>query len=155
LLSFSSFIPGPSSLPQPPFLSHFPMARTKQTARKSTGGSCLDILSWVLGWLVLSIGKAPRKQLATKAARKTAATTGGVKKPHRFRPGTCSFLSTFLCLIVLCFRNGRSPWNQTLPEVHWAPHPQASIPTSRSWNRSGFQGVLPCLYIVESCLIVW
>ncbi|CCM01444.1 uncharacterized protein FIBRA_03496 [Fibroporia radiculosa] len=63
------------------------MARTKQTARKSTGG------------------KAPRKQLATKAARKTAtavrrflivvklsahrvAATGGVKKPHRFRPGT-------------------------------------------------------------------
>jgi len=47
------------------------MARTKQTARKSTGG------------------KAPRKQLATKQARKTAtAPTGGVKKPHRFRPGT-------------------------------------------------------------------
>ncbi|TFK76808.1 histone 3 [Pluteus cervinus] len=47
------------------------MARTKQTARKSTGG------------------KAPRKQLAAKsAARKTANTTGGVKKPHRFRPGT-------------------------------------------------------------------
>lgn len=34
------------------------MARTKQTARKSTGG------------------KAPRKQLATKAARKSAPTTG-------------------------------------------------------------------------------
>ncbi|KAK7252955.1 hypothetical protein RIF29_37279 [Crotalaria pallida] len=46
------------------------MARTKQTARKSTGG------------------KAPRKQLATKAARKSAPTTGGVKKPHRYRPGT-------------------------------------------------------------------
>ncbi|KAH0585776.1 histone H3 [Termitomyces sp. 'cryptogamus'] len=48
------------------------MARTKQTARKSTGG------------------KAPRKQLASKsAARKTASSaTGGVKKPHRFRPGT-------------------------------------------------------------------
>jgi len=46
------------------------MARTKQTARKSTGG------------------KAPRKQLATKAARKTAPATGGVKKPHRYRPGT-------------------------------------------------------------------
>uniref|UniRef100_A0A8B9SHR3 Uncharacterized protein n=1 Tax=Anas platyrhynchos TaxID=8839 RepID=A0A8B9SHR3_ANAPL len=40
------------------------MARTKQTARKSTGG------------------KAPRKQLATKAARKSAPATGGVKKPH-------------------------------------------------------------------------
>ncbi|CAN6297642.1 unnamed protein product [Urochloa humidicola] len=36
------------------------MARTKQTARKYTGG------------------KAPRKQPAT----------GGMKKPHRFRPGT-------------------------------------------------------------------
>ncbi|KAF8826137.1 hypothetical protein HHX47_DHR6000339 [Lentinula edodes] len=53
------------------------MARTKQTARKSTGG------------------KAPRKQLASKsatkssAARKTAqGAAGGVKKPHRFRPGT-------------------------------------------------------------------
>ncbi|PKK25523.1 H3 histone, family 3B (H3.3B) [Columba livia] len=34
------------------------MARTKQTARKSTGG------------------KAPRKQLATKAARKSAPSTG-------------------------------------------------------------------------------
>ena len=41
------------------------MARTKQTARKSTGG------------------KAPRKQLATKAARKGHPTSGGVKKPHR------------------------------------------------------------------------
>ncbi|KIJ64592.1 hypothetical protein HYDPIDRAFT_90162 [Hydnomerulius pinastri MD-312] len=47
------------------------MARTKQTARKTTGG------------------KAPRKQLAAKAAYKSAKqTTGGVKKPHRFRPGT-------------------------------------------------------------------
>ncbi|GKV26351.1 hypothetical protein SLEP1_g35676 [Rubroshorea leprosula] len=46
------------------------MAHTKQTARKSTGG------------------KAPRKQLAAKAARKSAPATGGVKKPHRFRPGT-------------------------------------------------------------------
>ena len=50
------------------------MARTKQTARKSTGG------------------KAPRKQLATKAARKAAPSTGGVKKPHRFRPGTVALL---------------------------------------------------------------
>lgn len=46
------------------------MARTKQTARKSTGG------------------KAPRKQLATKHARKKAAGGGGVKKSHRYRPGT-------------------------------------------------------------------
>ena len=46
------------------------MARTKQTARKSTGG------------------KAPRKALATTAARKSTPATGGVKKPHRYRPGT-------------------------------------------------------------------
>ncbi len=47
------------------------MARTKQTARRSTGG------------------KAPRKQLATKAARVAyARSSGGVKKPHRYRPGT-------------------------------------------------------------------
>ena len=46
------------------------MARTKQTARKVIGG------------------KAPRKQLATKAARKKAPVSGVVKKPHRFRPGT-------------------------------------------------------------------
>ncbi|RDB24420.1 histone H3.2 [Hypsizygus marmoreus] len=51
--------------------SYQEFAHQQQTARKSTGG------------------KAPRKQLATKAARKTAQTaTGGVKKPHRFRPGT-------------------------------------------------------------------
>eukprot|EP00798_Chlamydomonas_sp_ICE-L_P000653 gene652-biopygen392 len=31
---------------------------------------------------------APRKQLATKAASKSAPATGGVKKPHRYRPGT-------------------------------------------------------------------
>ena len=46
------------------------MARTKQTARKSTGG------------------KAPRKMMATKAARKAAPATGGVKKAHRWKPGT-------------------------------------------------------------------
>ena len=46
------------------------MARTKQTARKSTGG------------------KAPRKRLATKVARRSAPATGGIKKPHRYCPGT-------------------------------------------------------------------
>ncbi|GFX90992.1 histone H3, embryonic, partial [Trichonephila clavipes] len=33
-------------------------------------------------------GKDPRKHLATKAARKSAPVTGGVQKPHRYRPGT-------------------------------------------------------------------
>jgi histone H3 len=44
------------------------MARTKQTARKSTGG------------------KQPRKQLATRKAQKGVPKPG--KKPHRFCPGT-------------------------------------------------------------------
>ena len=46
------------------------MARTKHTARKTPAG------------------KQPKKHLATKAAKKSASTTGGVKKPHRYRPGT-------------------------------------------------------------------
>ncbi len=46
------------------------MARTKQTSRKSTGS------------------KAPRKQLASKVAGKSAPSSGGMKKPHKFRPGT-------------------------------------------------------------------
>ncbi|KAM7078888.1 histone H3.3A-like [Molossus nigricans] len=45
------------------------MAHLKHTVHKST------------------CGKAPRKQLATKAAHKSVPSTGGVKKPHRCRPG--------------------------------------------------------------------
>ena len=33
-------------------------------------------------------GKAPRKQLQPKTARSRTSATGGVKKPHRYRPGT-------------------------------------------------------------------
>ncbi len=51
------------------FVTH--MARTKQTARKSTAQ------------------KVPRKQLAAqKIARKSAPLVSGVKKPHKFKPGT-------------------------------------------------------------------
>ena len=50
------------------------MARTKQSAPRSTGG------------------KAPRAHLSTKAARvatrRALGAVGGVKKPHRYRPGT-------------------------------------------------------------------
>ena len=48
------------------------MARTKTTARKSS-----------------HVGvKRPRKELVNKTSRKSAPAMGGVKKPHRFRPGT-------------------------------------------------------------------
>merc|ERR1712188_189481 len=66
------------------------MARTKQTARKSTGG------------------KAPRKQLATKAARKSAPSTGGVKKPHRYRPGFQNRSAFPECCRGCTTRSGRS-----------------------------------------------
>ena len=46
------------------------MARTKQTARRSLQG------------------KAPMRHLVTAAAKKRAPASGGVKKPHRYRPGT-------------------------------------------------------------------
>merc|ERR1719235_2046403 len=46
------------------------MARTKQTARK------------------LPLGKSPRKQISTKMSDNDTQTAGGVKKPHRYRPGT-------------------------------------------------------------------
>jgi histone H3 len=46
------------------------MVRTKQTASRSTAG------------------RAPRKKLATMAAKRAMPVAGGVKKPHRYRPGT-------------------------------------------------------------------
>jgi histone H3 len=46
------------------------MARTKSTAKKSSAGI-----------------KKPRKQYS-KTSKKSVSRTGGIKKPHRFRPGT-------------------------------------------------------------------
>ncbi len=46
------------------------MARTKQTARKSTGGAI------------------PCYHLATKSAQATAQKAIAMRKPHRWRPGT-------------------------------------------------------------------
>ena len=48
------------------------MARTKQTARKQTQIN----------------GKAPRKNIGIKIAKKSAPIAVGIKKPHRYRPGT-------------------------------------------------------------------
>ena len=47
------------------------MARIKQTARKNA-----------------SMANKTHKQLYNRAARKSAPAMGGLKKPHRFRPGT-------------------------------------------------------------------
>ena len=82
--------PPSSTLPLSP--STAAMARTKQTARKSTGG------------------KAPRKQLATKAARKSAPATGGVKKPHRCGD-TLGWSALGFCAQALCVDSWQAVWS--------------------------------------------
>jgi hypothetical protein len=56
------------------------MARTKQMARRSSGG------------------KAPCKALATKAARKALPSAGGIKKPHWYHPGMVAVSPTWMCI---------------------------------------------------------
>ena len=75
------------------------MARTKQTGEKSKGG------------------KAPRKALATKAARKSSPATGGVRKPHRYRPGTVALreIKRFQKSVVPLI--SRAPFGRLLREV--------------------------------------
>ncbi len=46
------------------------MAKTKQMPRQT-----------------FTVGKAPRKQVSNKPARKSAPNTGGIKKPQRYRCG--------------------------------------------------------------------
>jgi len=57
------------------------MARTKQTARKSTGG------------------KVPRNNIVAKKYLKNKSTAG-IKKPHRFKPGESR---TFFFFIKISF----------------------------------------------------
>lgn len=84
------------------------MAKVKKTARKHTGGRASRKITHrgqiprskhpksSAGKLATNIvssgsssgGKAPRKQLPAKKMSKTGTSTGGVKKPHRYRPGT-------------------------------------------------------------------
>ena len=74
-----------------PFCLQCKMARTKLTARKSTGG------------------KVPRKQLVARMfARKTAPVTGGVKKPRRYRPGTVAL--RYVCAAQLISFHFRWLW---------------------------------------------
>ena len=75
------------------------MARTKQTARKSTGD------------------KALRKQLATKAARKSAASTGGVKKPHRYRPGAVALREIWRYQKSTELLNRKLPFQRLVREI--------------------------------------
>ena len=80
------------------------MACTKQTAHKSTGG------------------KASRKQLATKAALRSAPATGGSQETSSLQAW-----------------HSRSSRDSSLSEIHRAIDPQAAIPASFARNRPGFK----------------
>lgn len=88
------------------------MARTKQTAFKSTGG------------------KAPRKELATKAARMHAVKGTLTKKPRRYRPGTVAlreiryFQKTSNLLI------GKKPFERLVREIAQNMRPNVRFQTT-------------------------
>ncbi|RMX58742.1 hypothetical protein pdam_00010811 [Pocillopora damicornis] len=64
------------------------------------------------------------RQLATKAARKSAPATGGVKKLYHYRPG-----------------NSRSSRDPPIPEIHRAVDPRAALPVICGRNRLRFQDI--------------
>jgi len=81
-------------------LSCCTVARTKQTARKSTGG------------------KAPRKHVASKAKRTTTPSKShGVVRPHRFRPGTVALreIRKYQKSVELLLR--RAPFQRLVREI--------------------------------------
>ncbi|XP_017259444.2 histone H3-like, partial [Kryptolebias marmoratus] len=88
------------------------MARTKQTASKSIGG------------------KAPRKQLATKASRRSAPTTGGVKKPHLYRSGTVALRE------IHHYQKSIEPLIQKLPFQHLVREIAQDFKTDLSFQSS-------------------
>jgi histone H3/H4 len=103
----------------------------QQTARKSTGG------------------KAPRKQLATKAARKaTPGAAGGVKKPHRYRPGTVALReirryqkvsSSLHAYFTYSWDSTDSTLLAASAVVYRAPHPKAPLPATCPRDCPGLQ----------------
>jgi histone H3 len=63
------------------------MARTKENARVAAGATGATGATGAKSTNSAN-GKDPRKQLPTKVAGNRKPDTGGVKKPHRYRPGT-------------------------------------------------------------------
>ncbi|XP_017294256.2 histone H3-like, partial [Kryptolebias marmoratus] len=88
------------------------MARTKQTACKSTGG------------------KAPRKQLAPKAACKSTPAPGRVKKPHRYRIGTVALRE------IRRYQKSTELLIQTLPFQHLVQEITQDFKTDLSFQSS-------------------
>uniref|UniRef100_A0A2P2K679 Core histone H2A/H2B/H3/H4 n=1 Tax=Rhizophora mucronata TaxID=61149 RepID=A0A2P2K679_RHIMU len=80
------------------------MARSKQTARKSTGG------------------KAARRQLATKEARKVNTSNRWCVEATQIQA-----------------RHGSAERDQEVPEEHGAADPKAEVPEAGERDRSGLQ----------------
>jgi len=89
------------------------MARTKQTARKATGG------------------KAPRKHLPTNSARKSAPSHGGVKKVAKLLLNYFPLIPNCLIFIIapsLSSWHGCLAGNPALPKVHRVAHQKSALP---------------------------
>lgn len=65
---------------------------------------------WILKYAIFVFWELTFMRLCFQAARKSAPTTGGVKKPHRYRPGTvalrwvkhsCEHLFFFLSVLII------------------------------------------------------
>ncbi|KAM9663647.1 histone H3.3A-like [Trichechus inunguis] len=54
------------------------LSKLQRKEKRGKGALCTTTLQ----------GRLPANQLAAKAAHKSASSAGGVKKPHRYRPGT-------------------------------------------------------------------
>jgi len=107
------------------------MARTKQTARESTGG------------------KAPRKALATYWARKTAPATGGVKKPRQLEDDTAKKLhkkvQKFMKLVVSTYPNIDDMDDKLQKSVSDLYHTSTLIDSSFLDSRRLYEGFLKVL----------
>lgn len=70
---------------------------------------------------------------------------------------SCIILITGNQFMVFCLFppqswNRGSSWDPSVPEVHWVADPQASVPASGSWDRSGFQDRLAFPERCHRCL---
>ena len=99
------------------------MARTKK-------------VKWVNVYRLLLRSKMARtKQTARKSTRQGPTKTAGHQGSSQERPSYRRSEEA----TSLQARHSRSPRNQTLPEEHRIAHPQAALPATRPWNRTGLQ----------------
>ena len=68
------------------YVNYGMMTDVRDKLMEKMGWTAHECLEWDIKQNVLR-GKTPRKQLATKAAKKQGTPEGGVKKIHRTRPG--------------------------------------------------------------------